>query len=348
MSSGLQARPLHSFGPSGTTALVILLVCSSASFEPAIPRGGTTLEEDGWCVDLSPLARGTARFLRQGVPPPVDPPRHSTPSNSGGEGSLRHIASSASPPPQTTDSPPSQRAETTPGWNQFISEVSRRALLFTEDLPNFVCTQTTRRYLGDTGTAGWRLDDILEAELSFNERKESYSKVRVNGRESRKRFESLGGTLSVGEFGSILRALFLTEVQSAFRKEREDTLKGKIVVVAAFSVPQANSQWTLSFKNTHSLRVGYHGWIWIDSATHQVLRITQRTEQLPAGFPIVYSETTTEYGSESIRGLEGQEFLLPLNAELIIQEAQPRRLTRNLITFRDFRRFTAEVKFREN
>jgi hypothetical protein len=234
------------------------------------------------------------------------------------------------------------------GWNQFISEVSRQALQFTEDLPNFICTQTTRRYFNDTETGGWQLDDILEAELSFNERKESYSKVRVNGRESPKRFESLGGTLSVGEFGSILSALFSPEAQAVFRKEREEILRGKTVVVAAFSVPQASSQWTLSFKNTHSLKVGYHGWIWIDSATRQVLRITQRTEKLPAGFPIAYSETTTEYGSGLIRGVGSQEFLLPLNAELIIQEAQPRRATRNLIAFRDFRRFTAEVKFRQN
>lgn len=235
------------------------------------------------------------------------------------------------------------------GWNEFISEVSRRALQFTEDLPNFICIQTTRRYFNDTETGGWQLDDILEAELSFNERKESYSKVRVNGRESPKRFESLGGTLSVGEFGSILRALFSPEARAAFRKEREENLTGKtVVVIAAFSVPQASSQWTLSFKNTHSLKVGYHGWIWIDSATRQVLKITQRTEKLPAGFPIAYSETTTEYGSGFIRGLESQEFLLPLKAELIIQEAQPRRVTRNLIAFRDFRRFTADVKFRQN
>jgi hypothetical protein len=249
---------------------------------------------------------------------------------------------------------PAQAPESSPvsensfGWNQFISEVSRQALQFTEDLPNFICTQTTRRYFNDTETGGWQLDDILEAELSFNERKESYSKVRVNGRESPKRFESLGGTLSVGEFGSILSALFSPEAQAVFRKEREEILRGKTVVVAAFSVPQANSQWTLSFKNTHSLKVGYHGWIWIDSATRQVLRITQRTEKLPAGFPIAYSETTTEYGSGLIRGVGSQEFLLPLNAELIIQEVQPRRATRNLIAFRDFRRFTAEVKFRQN
>lgn len=233
-------------------------------------------------------------------------------------------------------------------WNSFVNEVRRQALQFTEDLPNFICTQTTRRYFNTPGSGRWQVQDTIEAELSFNESKEQYSSVRVNGRMSAKRFESLGGTLSVGEFGSILRALFLPEVQTAFRKEREELLRGKSAVVIAFTVPQATSQWTLSVKTTHSLRVAYRGWIWVDPGTHQVLKITQRTDRLPAGFPIVFSETTTEYGLGAIGGIQGQQFLLPLSAELIIQEAQPPTVTRNLIEFSAFRRFSAEVKLKEN
>lgn len=222
-----------------------------------------------------------------------------------------------------------------------------QALRFADDLPNFICTQTTRRYFDASGTGSLRLRDTIEAELSFNQKKESYSQVRVNGRAVSRRFESLGGTLSVGEFGSILRALLVPEVPAVFGMDREELLRGRSTKVVAFSVPQASSQWTLSFKNTHSLRIAYHGWLWVDPETHYVLKIVQQADNLPPGFPIAFSQTTTEFEVTAIRGIEGQSYLLPQRAEVIIQEAQPRSLSRNVIEFRDFRRFTAEVKLNE-
>ena len=122
------------------------------------------------------------------------------------------------------------------------------------------------------------------------------------------------------------------------------------VVVAAerpaFSVPQANSQWTLSFKNSFSLKVKYQGRIWVDPATRNILRISQRAD-LPAKSPISYAEATTEFGMTAVQGLNSPQYLLPLSSEVIVQEAEGHYSTRNRIEFRDFRRFTAEVTFQE-
>jgi hypothetical protein len=85
----------------------------------------------------------------------------------------------------------------------------------------------------------------------------------------------------------------------------------------------------------------------VDPETHYVLKIVQQADNLPPGFPIAFSQTTTEFEVTAIRGIEGQSYLLPQRAEVIIQEAQPRSLSRNVIEFRDFRRFTAEVKLNE-
>ena len=71
--------------------------------------------------------------------------------------------------------------------------------------------------------------------------------------------ESLGGALSIGEFGSLLRTLFLPETQAEFWKEGEEQFQGTTAIIVGFRVSQERSGWTLSFKKSHSLRVAYQG-----------------------------------------------------------------------------------------
>jgi hypothetical protein len=229
-------------------------------------------------------------------------------------------------------------------WGVFLEQVRKKALRFTDDLPNFICRQVTRRYIDALGGNQWQSQDMVEAELSYNQKEEQYSNVKINGRPTVKRFESIGKALSVGEFGSMLRVLFIPETRTKFWKEREEQFGGVPAIVIGFQVPQENSGWTLNYKETHSLKVGYEGKIWADRQNQIVLRISQHTMQLPHNFPILYSETTTEYGYRDIQGIAGNSFLLPVAAEVVIRENQNRFSSRNLIEFRDFRRFTADVK----
>jgi hypothetical protein len=231
-----------------------------------------------------------------------------------------------------------------PDWDEFLEEVRQSALQHTEDLPNFICAQVTRRYLDASGSNRWQSQDTLQAELTYNQKKEKYANVSVNGRPSNRPFEDLGGTLSIGEFGSILRALFMPQSQTTFWREREEDLRGIHTLVIGFAVPQPTSSWTLSFENSHSLKVAYRGNVWVDPQKKQVMRISQSTTQIPVTFPISYAETTTEYGYSSIHGIEGKEFLLPLRAELIMREPRQHSSTRNVIEFREFRKFTSDVK----
>lgn len=229
-------------------------------------------------------------------------------------------------------------------WSHWIELVRQKALDYSDTLPDFVCAQTTRRYssISDIGT--WQSEDVWEAELSFNQKTERYSNIRRNGKAIRKPMESLGGALSIGEFGSLLRTLFLPETQAEFWKEGEERFQETSAVVAGFKVSQERSRWALSFKNSHSLNVAYTGRIWIDASNHQVLRISQQSRNLPAKFPIAYSEATTVYGYVSVVGLEGKRFLLPQSANLILHERERRVRSLNIIEFRNYRKFTADVR----
>jgi hypothetical protein len=236
----------------------------------------------------------------------------------------------------------------TTNWNTFLTDVQKKALQFTEELPDFICRQITHRYTDPQGGSQWEIQDIIEAEVAYNQRQESYSHITVNGRPSVKRLDSLGNAISIGEFGSILRSLFIPDAQAKFWNEGEERYGGIQATVIGFSVPQENSAWTLSYKNTHSLKVGYQGKIWVDPRNGRILRISQHTLRLPSSFPILYSETTTEYGTRYIPGLESQPFLLPSAAEVVIRESLNRFSSRNLIEFREYKRFTADVKLKAN
>lgn len=243
-------------------------------------------------------------------------------------------------PQSSVQSPPAQALE----WSRWIELVRQKALEYSDTLPDFVCAQTTRRYsaIGDIGA--WRSEDVWEAELSFNQKAERYSNIRLNGKASRKPLESLGGALSMGEFGSLLRTLFLPATQAEFWKEGEEQFQGKTVIIVGFGVSEERSGWTLVFKKSHSLRVAYRGRAWIDASNHQILKISQRTLQLPSSFPIAYSEAATLYSYVSIPGLEGKNFLLPQTAHLILHERRPPIRSLNVIEFGNYRKFTADVR----
>ena len=229
-------------------------------------------------------------------------------------------------------------------WSRWIEAVRQRALEYSDTLPDFICWQKTRRYTGSPENRTWQAQDVWEAELSYNQKTERYSHIRLNGKASRRPLESLGGALSIGEFGSLLHTLFLPETQAEFWKDGEEQFQGSAAIIVGFRVSQERSGWTLSFKKSHSLRVAYQGRVWVDAANYQVLRITQESLKLPSTFPIAYSEATTLYSYVSVPGLEGKTFLLPQTAHLILHERQPPIRSLNVIDFRNYRKFTADVR----
>jgi hypothetical protein len=247
-----------------------------------------------------------------------------------------HLSADPRPTPQQT--PPVAE------WSRWVEAVRQRALEYSDTLPNFICSQKTRRYIGNPGTSSWQAEDVLEAELSYNQKNEHYSLIRLNGKASRRPLESLGGALSIGEFGSLLRTLFLPETEAEFWREGAEQVQGRPAIIAGFKVSQERSGWTLSFKKSHSLRVAYQGKVWVDVANYQVLRITQESLNLPPTFPIAYSEATTMYSYLSVPGLEGKTFLLPQTAQLTLHERQPPIRSLNVIDFRNYRKFTADVR----
>jgi hypothetical protein len=240
----------------------------------------------------------------------------------------------APPPPPPPPIPPASAEEQT----KVIEQARDYALNYTKSLPDFLCTQVTRRYVDPNGMEFWAPEDVLTARLTYFEHKEDYKLVLVNDRAVHDvRPESVGGTTSAGEFGSMMAELFAPETQTAFHWERWATLRGRRTHVYSYRVEQPRSRWHVTYERTEDTVPGYHGRVYVDRDLLAVTRITLVAE-LPAGFPVQEAQTTLDYDFATI---SGREYLLPLKA--VVRLRHGKFLSKNEVEFRLYRKFTAEA-----
>ena len=80
----------------------------------------------------------------------------------------------------------------------FSMQASEYARSYSKRLPNFICTQVTRRYVDPSGLEFWQSQDVIVSKLSFFEQKEDYKVVLVNNRPVNTTMHRLGGTTTTG------------------------------------------------------------------------------------------------------------------------------------------------------
>ncbi len=224
-----------------------------------------------------------------------------------------------------------------------IEQARRHALDYANELPNFIVTQKVTRYLQTPDSKDWQLQDTLDVELTYSaEKGEQFKLLRINGKSTLQSYEALGGSTSTGEFGSSLASLFVPHSKAEFTEAKKEILNGRATVIYDFVVKKANSNSMLTDKKSGQKTIaGYRGSIWIDTATKQVLRLEASNEGMPANFPISLSENAVEYEWITI---DGERYLLPVRAELILGLDREKIYTRNVIEFRNYQKFGAKIK----
>jgi hypothetical protein len=237
--------------------------------------------------------------------------------------------------------PPPNPAE----QKRIIEEARRQATAYTDELPNYVCLQLTRRFFDPTGLEmDWLKHDEIKTRVSYYDGREAYEPLTVNDLATTKGFSDLGGTTTTGEFGTILDSLFAAETDARFRWARHSLLRGNPVYVFHLEVPQYRSSWSLtssgggSRESVRTIRAGYTGLVYVDKNSGQVLRIVMEAQGIPTGFPMQEARSRLDY---DFIDLSGESFLLPLKAQIFVRSG--RLLTRNDLEFRLYRKFTAEA-----
>jgi hypothetical protein len=228
--------------------------------------------------------------------------------------------------------------------DQVLRAAASNAASYTAGLPDFICEEMIHRYEDIGGRGEWRPKDVLKVKLTYFGGREEYKLVEINNRLTTRGYdyESVGGAVSEGEFGSDLLTLFAAHSKTQFRWDHWTHLRKHTAHVFAYRIETVNSNYRLEFgyKNTRPAvtTAGEQGFFYVDSDTRQVLRLN-RTADLAPDFPVRKATTLLDYDYVNVGG---RRFLLPLHAE--IRMSTDYILTRNVIDFTGYRKFEGESK----
>ena len=242
------------------------------------------------------------------------------------------------PPP-----PPSSEEQA-----KLLAEVKEYGINYTNTLPDFICLEQTRRYVDTTGKDSWRAADVITARLSYYNKKEDYKLVSMNDKVMNDAaYTSVGGALSMGDFGTTMREIFEPQSNTHFEWERWTTLRKRLTHVFAYRVALEYSRYSIHYGEDEkdpgsTIIVGYRGSIFVDDELHTVVRIVQEAENIPPSFPVQQVKSTLDYDFTKIGD---REFLLPLVNDVRMHSS--RLWTKNVKEFRLYRKFSADavIKF---
>ena len=224
---------------------------------------------------------------------------------------------------------------------RILAQITENALSYVQQLPNFVCTQVTRRHVDPTGTETWRSDGVIQEQLSYVDHHEDYKVTLINDHPALRgmKHDQVGGNRSSGEFGTMLENIFDPSSQAHFEWERWATLRGQRMYVFGYSIQQPYSKYSIhDDASGRTVVPGYHGLIYADRDSLRVMRITMECDEIPASFPVQEARETLDY---DIAAISGVKFLLPLKADLRFKGGH--ELVWNEIEFHLYHKYTTDA-----
>lgn len=280
--------------------------------------------------DTAPTEAPGRPVLRRGKPAPR--PKSEEPEEAP-------VAVANSPSLQIESDASKEKAEGTAGKQQELITRAREWVdSFSEGLPNYVCQQFTTRYQYESKATGWRALDMISAAVVYDDGKEEYRDIAINGKKMNKPMMDLPGSRSTGEYGTILKSLLASGSRAQFHYSGTSRVAGTEATIYDYSVAKPYANWRVEV-GSQAIVPAYSGRIWVDKSTAHVLRIEMQADDIPAEFPMDKVETTVEYGS--VR-LSTASFLLPVHSENLACQRGTTVCSRNAIDFRNYRKYAGE------
>ena len=222
-----------------------------------------------------------------------------------------------------------------------LADAARFAEHYSNSLPNFMCEQVTDRLVDWGSERKWRQKDKITERLVYVDHNETRNLLEFE-RNGLKTHDNSGqdyGVLSYGEFGSALKGIFQPLSKADFQWKQSGLLGDGKVQVFDYRVARGNSTFYLGL-NAEGMNVGFHGQVFIDSATRSVRRFTEIADNLPERFPIRAAAVSVDYEYVLI---DQHDCLVPVGAQVILKKGHW-ETNLNQIEFRNFRRYGSDAK----
>ena len=238
---------------------------------------------------------------------------------------------------------------------EVLAKSREATLAAVEDMPDFVVKQQIARSAAYAGTNNFRNLDRLVVAVSYRAsgqeeyRVLSRDGVLENNPNQKQSYEEVGGTSSTGEFVTVLAKIFKPESETKFEITDTDTIRNRRALVFDYSIERDKAQQVISVSGAgdNSTISGMKGRIWIDRENFRVLRVESAATEIPNDFPVRAANRTIDYDWVTINT---EKYLLPTLSDVRLTSREDRQMyeTRNVIRFKDYQKYGAEVKISDD
>jgi hypothetical protein len=223
-----------------------------------------------------------------------------------------------------------------------ILEMARNyALEYTQTLPDFICNEQVRRYREGMNPGTWDLRDTLTVRLSYYGHREDYKLLLLNNKPAPALYEQIGGSITEGEFGTLLRQVFEPDPGTTIQWLGWEMVRGKRVAAFRYAMTVDHARYAVNFilnDHRYSALTGRHGNLYVDPENGQILRVTSEADSFPPDFPVDKVVSVLDYESTAIGD---RIYVLPRTAD--VQMSAGTYQTRNTIEFQSYHKFNADA-----
>jgi hypothetical protein len=242
--------------------------------------------------------------------------------------------------PHVAVAPTRPRLTFPPSGDPVIDKAREAAFAYAQTLPNFVVKQVTTRYdsqVAGNGQTNWHAYDTISAEVVSEEGRETYRNILENGHPPTRPVDE-SGSWSTGEYSSVLLDVFSMPTRALFHDQRATTIVNRPAWRYDYTVDARNSHWKITSRTT-TISPEYVGSVWIDKESFRTLRLELIGRNMPKEFELDTVESAVDYDFVTIGD---NRFLLPVHSEILSCERRTGYCSRNVIDFRDYRKFNAD------
>lgn len=233
-----------------------------------------------------------------------------------------------------------------------LENVCEYALSLRRKLPDVIGDRMMKRHW--RSDANWikssEHNDTVTSKVVYRNGLEYYDDLRVDGKSADLNSRKwVGAIWSSGEFANSLPLIFTPQSAAQFQFEKQDTFHSTPALIFKFEVAKQNNKaYVLHVERTDGSSwiwfPAYHGRIWIDARTGQLLMFERATADMP-GSPIELAETEIDYADIALG--DGSSFVLPTNSDALTcmgRDEEENECRHNVITFTNWQKFRAKTK----
>ena len=228
--------------------------------------------------------------------------------------------------------------------SEILDQITQYAENYTQNLPNFLCTRVDRRYVDPNYTPNggdrWHIINTLTAKVSYSDGHENTQTVLIDNRPIVGNFDPQkvgGGTVSTGEFGSMMAEVFDRKSQAQFNWDHWGNLDGRLMAVYNYFIDSGHSSYSIDYNGEQRIITAYRGMVYADPDTGVIYRIKFQAVDIPSSFPVQDASEILDY---DLVDINNNKYICPLRAQLFLRSGRQR--TKNDIEFRLYRKFGTE------